>query len=69
MLGAEEAGGRRAMDLGSMVDHLGSKFEWATSLADADHVARLRVAGLDAHPERLDEVVSELAMGRSILEG
>ena len=68
VLGADETSGRRSFDLGRMVDHLGSKLGYVRVLADADHVARLRVEGLDAHPERLDEIVSEIAMGRSILE-
>jgi hypothetical protein len=68
-LGADEGVGRRAFDLGAMVEHLAEKFRWVKPLADADHVARFRVEGAAAHPERIDEVVGEIAMGRSILEG
>lgn len=68
-LASDEAAGRRAFDLGAMVEHLDEKFAWVTPLADADHVARLRLSGAAAHPERIDEVVAEIAMGRSILEG
>jgi hypothetical protein len=39
------------------------------SLPDRDRVARLRIGDIDAHPERFDELISEIAMGRSILEG
>jgi len=67
-LGAEEASGKRSFDLGGMLDHLGSKLDFVTVLADEDHIARFELAGLDAHPDRLDEVVSEIAMGRSTLE-
>jgi hypothetical protein len=69
VLGADESGGRRMLDLGAMVDHLAEKFEWLDALPDPDHVARFRIAGATAHPERIDEVVMEIAMGRSILEG
>jgi len=31
-------------------------------------VARFLVGGLDSHAERIDEIVGEIAMGRSILE-
>jgi hypothetical protein len=68
-LGSDENATRRPFDLGSMVDHLAEKFGWVHALADADHVARFRVEGAAAHPERIDEVVGEIAMGRSILEG
>jgi hypothetical protein len=68
-LGTDDAGGRRALDVGSMADHLDEKFEWVQSLPAEDHVARVRVAGASAEPSRLDEVIAEIAMGRSILEG
>ena len=35
---------------------------------DADHVARFRVRGLTRHPERLEELIGEIAMARSLLE-
>jgi len=69
VLGADDVSGRRAVDAGGMVDHLDAKFSWVQALPQSDHVARLRVDGLDAHPERPDELISEIAMGRSILEG
>jgi hypothetical protein len=56
-------------DLGAMVEHLAEKFGWVEALPDPDHVARFRVADVAAHPERVDEVVAEIAMGRSLLEG
>lgn len=69
VLGSDENATRRPFDLGSMVDHLAEKFGWVHALADADHVARFRLDGAASHPERIDEVVGEIAMGRSILEG
>lgn len=69
VLGSDESATRRPFDLGSMVDHLAEKFGWVHALADADHVARFRIEGAASHPERIDEVVGEIAMGRSILEG
>jgi hypothetical protein len=69
VLGADEGPGRRAIDLGAMVDHLANKFAYVEALPDADHVARLRVRDLARQPERFDEVLGEIAMGRSLLEG
>ena len=69
VLGADDARGRQSMDLSAMVTHLASKHDWIRGLRDEDHVARLLVRDLPARPERLDEVVAEVAMGRSILEG
>jgi len=67
VLGGEESRARRGLDLGGMTAHLAAKHEWIEALPDDDHVARLRVRGLDA--EHLDEVIAEIAMGRSIVEG
>jgi hypothetical protein len=69
VLGGEEGRVRRSLDLGRMVDHLVAKHDWIERLPDGDHVARLRVRDLGARPERLDELIREIAMGRSILEG
>ena len=69
LLGGEEQRGRNGLDLGAMVSHLDSKHAWITGLRDDDHVARMRIRDLETRPERLDELVAEVAMGRSILEG
>ncbi|MEN8183779.1 MAG: hypothetical protein ABFS46_14725 [Myxococcota bacterium] len=70
VLGGDDGGaGRRTLNLPAMIDHLAGKFSWVDALSDADHVARLRVHGLTEHPQRFDELVGEIAMGRSILEG
>ena len=69
VLAGEDGTSRRVLDFGALADHLAAKFDWVEALSDADHVARVRIAGLGAHPERLEEVVVEIAMGRSILEG
>ncbi len=69
ILTGEDLPGRRSLDLGAMVSHLASKFDWVEALSDADHVARIRVLGLGEHPERLEEIVNEISMSRSILEG
>ena len=69
VLGGEEGHGRRSFDLGRMVGHLASKHEWIEALPDSDHVARVRVRDLPLREERLDDVIREIAMGRSILEG
>jgi len=64
----EESGGRRTLDFAALAEHLAEKLDWVEALPDDDHVARFRVSGLDQHPDRLDEVTGEIAMGRSILE-
>ncbi|MEE2678390.1 MAG: hypothetical protein VX546_07425 [Myxococcota bacterium] len=69
LLGADEGRGRQGFELGAMVTHLATKHEWIEPHRDEDHVARLRIRDMAAHPERLDEVVGALGMGRSILEG
>ncbi len=69
LFGGEETGGRRTLDFGALSEHLANKFRWVEALPDTDHVARFRVRGLNETPERMDEVVGTIAMGRSILEG
>jgi hypothetical protein len=69
VLGSDDVAGRRAIDLGAMADHLSQKFDWIESQPDTDHVARFRLRDLAANPERLDEVVREIGLGRAILEG
>jgi len=69
LLGADEGRGRQGFELGAMVTHLATKHEWIEPHRDEDHVARLRIRDMAARPERLDEVVGALGMGRSILEG
>ena len=64
----EEGAGRRGLDLGRMMSHLASEHEWIEVLSDEDHVARVRARELPTRPERLDEVIAEIAMGRSIFE-
>ena len=68
VLGASEVSGR-ALDVGSMVEHLAEKLDWVEALSDADHVARFRIRDLARRPERLDEAVAEIGMSRSVLEG
>jgi hypothetical protein len=69
VLGADDAASKRALDVSGMVAHLDEKYAWVRAESDADHVARFRVQALEQEPERLDEVISEIGMGRSILEG
>lgn len=69
VLGADDVTGRRAVDLTGMLEHLDQKFPWVLPGSDADHVARFRVKDLETKPERLDEIVAEIGMGRSVLEG
>ncbi len=69
VLTADDVGGRRPIDVAAMVEHLTAKFEWVMALPDDDHVARFRVKGAAGDPQRVETVVAEIGMGRSILEG
>jgi hypothetical protein len=69
VLGADDSRSKHGLNLSSMLDHLASKHGWVQPLPGEDHVARLRIRDLAEHPERFDELISEIAMGRSILEG
>jgi hypothetical protein len=68
VLTGEEGLGRRSLDLGRLVTHLASLHDWIEALSDEDHVARMRVRELASRPERLDDVIAEIAMGRSLFE-
>jgi hypothetical protein len=69
VLAAEDNAGRRPIDVAGMAEHLGEKFSWVEALPDDDHVARIRVKGLAGDPSRLEALIAEIGMGRSILEG
>jgi len=69
VLGADDSRSKHGLDLSSMLEHLASKHGWVQPLPGEDHVARLRIQDLAQHSERFDELISEIAMGRSILEG
>ena len=69
VLGSDDAAGRRAIDVGAMAEHLSQKFGWIDSHSDVDHVARFRLRDMAANPDRLEEVVREIGLGRAILEG
>jgi hypothetical protein len=64
----DEVTGRRALDYQAVAHHLVDKLEWVEARPEGDHVARFRIRDLGRHPERLEEVVAEIAMGRSQLE-
>jgi hypothetical protein len=69
ILGADDVTGKRAVDVGGMVEHLAEKFGWIDALPDEDHVARLRARGAQTNPDRAEELIAEIGMGRTILEG
>jgi len=69
LLGGDEGSARRNLDLMSMATHLATKHDWIEAPQSDDYVARVRVRDLATHPDRLDDVIGEIAMGRSILEG
>lgn len=64
----DEQSGRRTLDYLAVAAHLVDKLEWVDTRPDADHVARFRIRDLERHPERLEELIGEIAMGRSLLE-
>lgn len=68
ILAGDEGTGRRPLDFSGLVDHLAEKLEWVESLPDHDHVARFVLKGGPAYPDRLDDVIGEIVMGRSLLE-
>ena len=70
VLTGDEGVGKRTLDFSGLVKHLGEKLGWVTSLAehDHDHVARFLLEDRVAQPDRLDEVIGEIVMGRSLLE-
>ena len=68
ILTGEELPGRRSLDVGALVDHLGSKLPWVDVLPSGDRVARFRIDDLARQPHRLEEVIGMISTGRSILE-
>ncbi|MDP6979068.1 MAG: hypothetical protein QF570_10775 [Myxococcota bacterium] len=68
VVSGDEGAGRRTLDFASMVDHLADKLEWVDGLPDDDHVARFIVQGRAENPGRLDDVISEIVMGRTLLD-
>lgn len=64
----DETTGKRSLDYMAIAEHLSNKLDWVEARPDADHVSRFRVRDLARHPERLEEIVAEIAMGRSLLE-
>ena len=68
VLGTDDGRTKRSLDLAGLAAHLSTKHAWVEPLADDDHVARLLVHGLHGSG-RLDELITEIAMGRSIVEG
>jgi hypothetical protein len=69
VLGGDDALARRNLDLLSMASHLVSKHDWIEELPATDYVARIRIPDFATNPDRLDDVIGEVAVGRSILEG
>ena len=64
-----ESSQKRAFNVSAMAQHLGSKHRWIETLPSDDHVARMQLNQFAEHPERLEAMITEIAMGRSILEG
>lgn len=64
----DETTGKRALDYMAIAEHLTEKLEWVEPRPDADHVSRFRIRDVERHPDRFEEVIGEIAMGRSLLE-
>jgi hypothetical protein len=69
ILGGDETSSGRNLDLMAMASHVATKHDWIESSQSEDYVARVRIRDLAANPDRLNDVIGEIAMGRSILEG
>jgi hypothetical protein len=69
VLGGDDVLAGRDLDLLAMASHLVSKHDWIKALPTTDFVARVRISDFAAVPDRLEDVIGEVAMGRSILEG
>jgi len=69
ILGGDENSSGRNLDLMSMAAHVATKHDWIEASQSEDYVARVRILDLAANPDRLNDVIGEIAMGRSILEG
>jgi hypothetical protein len=69
ILGGDESSSGRNLDLMAMASHVATKHEWIDAMQSDDYVARMRIRDLAANPDRLNDVIGEIAMGRSILEG
>lgn len=68
IFGGDEINGKRSLDYLAVAEHLANKLEWVALRPDADHVSRFQVRDLERYPERLEEIIGEIAMGRSLLE-
>jgi hypothetical protein len=64
----DETTGKRSLDYMAIANHLIQKLMWVEARPDADHVSRFCVRDLESHPERFEEIIGEIAMGRSLLE-
>jgi hypothetical protein len=69
ILAGDESSSGRKLDLMAMASHVATKHEWIEAPQSEDYVARVHIRDLAANPDRLNDVIGEIAMGRSILEG
>ena len=69
VLAGDESSSGRNLDLMAMAAHVATKHDWIEAPQSDDYVARVRISDLAANPDRLNDVIGEIAMGRSILEG
>ena len=69
VLAGDESSSGRNLDLMAMASHVATKHDWIEAPQSDDYVARVHIRDLVANPDRLNDVIGEIAMGRSILEG
>ena len=69
VLAGDETSSGRNLDLMAMASHVATKHDWIEAPQSDDYVARVHIRDLAANPDRLNDVIGEIAMGRSILEG
>ncbi|MFQ5515671.1 MAG: hypothetical protein ACE5FG_14755 [Myxococcota bacterium] len=60
---------KRHINILALVDHLAAKLPWAEVAVGGDRVGRLRIEELSQHPERIDQLIGEIARNRSLLYG
>ena len=69
VLAGDDSSSGRNLDLMAMAAHVATKHDWIEATQSEDYVARIHIRDLAANPDRLNDVIGEIAMGRSILEG
>ncbi|MCH2170957.1 hypothetical protein MK489_09245 [Myxococcota bacterium] len=68
ILAGDDSRSQRGLNLKGMVESVAAKHDWVEPLPDDDFVACMHVKGLAEEPDRLEELIRDIAMARSVLE-